>query len=89
MKKIKKYYGYVFYEFKDDYVHLFNLYVYKKYRGNGLSRKLLEQAISEIRETGWEKEISIVAICRENCMTQEQLVDFYTRMGLDVYCYYG
>ena len=39
--KIRRYYGYVEYDFVDDYVHIFNLYVYKIFRGRGNSKKLL------------------------------------------------
>jgi len=48
----KSLYGFCKYIFENDYVHIYDLYVRPEYRNLGTGRKLLLQAIKEIRETG-------------------------------------
>ena len=86
--KVANNFGSVEYSFEEDYVHIYNLYVKPEYRNQGNAKVLLEQAIAEIRNTGWEDEIQIV--CNpEKEIDKEKLKRFYKRMGLSVYDYYG
>ena len=88
-KKIKNKYGKCEYEFKDDYVHIFNLFVLPKHRKKGVATKLLKTAIRHIRRTGWIGEIQIVAIPIEKSINIDRLKKFYVKMGLRVFDYYG
>ena len=69
------------YEFKPDYVHIFNLFVKPEFRLLGKSRQLLQIALKEIRETGHKKDILIVT-------DSKKLKIFYESLGLKVYKYY-
>ena len=89
---IRNKYGEVFYSSKDTnsfYVHIFNLYIEPEYRNKGQARKLLNQAIYEIRELGWKDEIEIVCDPIEKGIDKERLKQFYKSLGLKVYEYYG
>ena len=70
------------YEFKPDYVHIFNLFVKPEFRLLGKARELLQIAIKKIRETGHKKDILIVT-------DSKKLKIFYESLGLKVYNYYG
>ena len=48
------------YEFKSDYVHIFNLFVEPYFRLQGKARELLQIAIKKIKQTGHKKDILIV-----------------------------
>lgn len=88
-KTIKCYYGYCSYSFEEDYVHIHGLYIFPKYRKQGKAKKLLQKAIDEIKNIGYQDNILIVAIPEENCISLENLKLFYMNMGLEVYEYYG
>ena len=75
--------------FEKDYVHIYNLYVPPKLRGQGHAKKSLQQAINEIRKTGYLGKISIVANPKNNFINIRRLTLFYKNMGLEVYDYYG
>lgn len=49
---IKNKFGYCYYEFVDDYVHIYGLYILPKYRQQGKATELLKQVIKEIRKQG-------------------------------------
>jgi ribosomal protein S18 acetylase RimI-like enzyme len=82
-------YGFCKYKFEDDYVHIYDLYVKPEYRNLGNAKKLLQQAIKEIRETGWDNEIQIVCNPTEDEIDKERLSKFYNELGLTVFEYYG
>lgn len=85
---IKNNFGYCSYSFEDDYVHVYNLFVYHKFRNQGKAREILQNAIDEIRKTSCMK-IQIVADPKESCVNLEQLILFYKEMGFEVFTYYG
>lgn len=63
---------------EDDYCHIYNLYVEPEHRGKGNARKLLLNAIKEIRDSGWTDEILIVT-------DNPKLKRFYESLNLTVY----
>lgn len=80
------------YSFEEDgigeYVHIYNLYVYPRFRRQGKAKELLIKAIKEIKESEEVKEILIVADPREDSISREALAAFYRRLGLKVFeCY--
>ena len=78
---IENIYGYCYYEFKDDYVHIYNLFIKPSFRRQGKAKDLLKIVISKIRNTGWKDEILIVT-------DNKKLRSFYERLGLKTYsCY--
>ncbi len=87
--KIKSKYGYCYYDFGEDYVHIYDLFVYPEYRNKGNARKLLQKAIKYIRKTGWKKEIQIVADPKDLNIDKNRLKTFYKSMGLAVFDFYG
>jgi len=87
--EIKNKWGECEYEFKDNYVHIFNLFVLPDHRKKGIAKKLLKTAIKNIRDTGWTGEIQIVAIPTETNINKENLKKFYLKLGLRVFDYYG
>lgn len=87
--KLQNEFGYCSYEFEEDYVNIFSLYIYPEYRRQGHATQLLKTAIKEIREQGWDDEIQIVALPSEDSISKEQLSDFYESLGLKVFDYYG
>jgi len=76
-------YGYCFYSI-DDAAMIYNLYVEPVYRQKGHAKNLIQMAIREIREAGYNKEIQIEARPREDSINVENLVAFYKRMGLKI-----
>ena len=87
--KIKNEYGECDYSFESDYVHIYNLFVYPEHRRKGNARKILKRSIAEIRETGYEGEIQIVADPKDETINVKRLIRFYESMGLKVFEYYG
>lgn len=91
--KIKNEFGYCYYEFVQDcistdcidYVHIYSLYVYPKFRRQGKARELLLKAISEIRSAEFTGKIRIVAQPTEDSIDVKELKDFYYSLGLEVY----
>jgi ribosomal protein S18 acetylase RimI-like enzyme len=86
---IENEYGYCEIGFEIDYVHIYSLFVYPKYRRCGKAKELLQKAICEIRNEGWLDEIQIVAQPSENSIPLKKIKSFYKNMGLSVYDYYG
>lgn len=86
---IKNEFGYCFYEFEKDYVHIHSLYIYPQFRRLGKAREILGITIDKIRENGYNGEIKIVAIPREDNISLSDLRKFYQSMGLRVFEYYG
>ena len=84
--KISSKYGYCKYSFESDYVHIYNLFVYPKFRRLGKARELLQKAICSIRKKGFKDNIKIVAA---GSISKEILTCFYESIGLEVYSYYG
>jgi len=80
-------FGHCDWSFEGDYVHIYNLFVQPKFRRAGVASEILQQAINEIRATGYVGKISIVADSKSSFV--ERLAYFYERMGLEVYGYYG
>ena len=79
---VKTHYGHCDWSFEKDYVHIYNLFVSPKFRRQGYAKEILQQAINEIRETGYAGKISIVA-------NKKRLISFYEKLGLETYTYYG
>lgn len=85
---IKSKFGFCEYNFEEDYVHIYNLFVYPEYRRKGKAKELLQNAILNIRKTGWLEEIQIVVDPKNKEVDREKLFDFYKSLGLTVYgCY--
>lgn len=63
---------------------IYNLYVYPKFRRQGMATKLLSSVIDIIRKTGYAGDILIEANPRENSISWEDLKNFYEKMGLKV-----
>lgn len=77
------------YSFEYDYVHIYNLFIHKRYRNKGKARLILYEAIEKIRKLDYFDEISIVANPKEVSINKTRLKAFYSSMGLKVYDYYG
>lgn len=78
-------YGYCQYICEDDDPPaIYNLYVWKNFRGKHHARELLQLAIDHIRNFDKDSEIVIEAIPTENSIDVEILKKFYTSMGLRV-----
>lgn len=86
---IKNEFGYCYYSFEEDYVHIYNLYIYSNYRRQGKAREILKLAIEKIRKFGYNGDILIVAKPTEDSISFEDLKRFYESMGLKVFEYYG
>lgn len=78
-------YGYCYYVIENDSAIIFNLFIEPEYRRKGHARKLINAVIREIRETGYNNEITIEAIPQENSIDNNNLVLFYHSMGLKLY----
>ena len=78
---VDKLFGRCDWSIEKDYVHIYNLYVVPCFRRQGKAKILLQTAIDQIRLAGYVGAISIVGTSK--------LRSFYTRMGLEVYDYYG
>lgn len=87
--KIENEFGYCEYGFEHDslgeYVHIFNLFVCKEFRKNGHAKRLINEAIDKIRETGYLGKIQIVANPSDNSISKEKLIAFYKSLGLEVF----
>lgn len=81
-KKGNKVYG-------ENYVHIYNLFVYPEFRKQGKAKKILQAAIDAIRKTGYRGTIKIVVDPKEDCISLKKLTSFYKNMGLEVFTYYG
>jgi GNAT superfamily N-acetyltransferase len=68
----------------DEYVKIDNLFVTKKYRGQGYGRKLIEQAISMIEKQHPGEEIKIVPQPKDDDIDFTRLSEFYESLGLTV-----
>jgi len=77
-------YGFCYYAIESDSAIIFNLYVESEHRRKGHARKLLQQVIREIRETGYYKDIQIEIAPRENSIPTDVLASFYQTAGLKV-----
>ena len=77
-------YGYCFYSIENNTAVIYNLYVDPNYRQKGHAKKLIRMVISEIRNSGYYKEIEIEALPREDSINVESLVTFYEKLGLRV-----
>lgn len=86
--KVQTKFGRCSYDFVDDYVHIYDLYIIPDYRRQGNARKLLLYIINEIRKTGWDKEIQIVADPTEDNINKNDLINFYKSLDLTVYEFY-
>jgi GNAT superfamily N-acetyltransferase len=87
--KVETEFGYCYYSFEEDYVHIYSLYIYKNYRRHGKARGILKLAIEKIRKYGYNGDIQIVAKPTEDSISFEDLKRFYQNMGLKVFEYYG
>lgn len=61
------------------YILIDKVYVYPEYRKQGFARKLLAEALAEVKDCG--KEIKLVALPLEESIGQDDLVAFYESMG--------
>ena len=80
-------YGYCFYTLNDTETtepFIYNLFVHEEYRRMGHGKKLLKHIINEIRCTGYEGNIKIEAIPRDNSISLDKLIDLYESLGLEV-----
>ena len=80
--------GSVKYEYKDDYMHIYDLYVHPQFRNQGVAKGLLESAIKNIREY-WHDEIQIVCNPTEEGIDKDRLRKLYESYGLKIFEYYG
>ena len=85
---IKNKFGYCKFAFEKDFVHIYDLYIYPKYRYKGRGRKILKATINEIRKT-YHGTIQIVANPKEKSVSKDKLIKFYESMNLKVFDYYG
>lgn len=75
--KIESESGYCEWAFEDDYVHIYNLFVYPKSRRRGKARLILQNAIDAIRATGYNGEIKIVVDPQDDFINVIRLRSFY------------
>jgi len=85
---VQKDIGHVYFEIKNDYAHLYDLYIQPDKRNQGHARELLLHAIRLIKEEGWNDEIQIVCAPTEEGIDKERLSNFYESLGLIVYSQY-
>lgn len=79
---IQNRFGYCFYYIKDDYAAIYNLFIWPKYRLKGHARKILQQVIREIKESGYDGSIGIETIPGDTSIDKERLRLFYEGLGL-------
>jgi GNAT superfamily N-acetyltransferase len=72
------------YEHEEEYVKIDNIFVTKKYRGQGYGRKLMELAISMIEKQHPGEEIKIVPQPKDDDIDFTRLSEFYESLGLRV-----
>lgn len=83
-------FGYCYYSLPfDKYTNalIYNLYVYPKFRKKGKATRLIQLVINEIRYAGYTGSINIEAKPRENSIKNNDLINFYTKMGLNILNY--
>ena len=89
--RIETDFGYCKYGFFDNVFNnklvcfIYDLYIYKQYRGFGISRRILESAICEIKSLGYIDDIYIESDPRENSISKIKLTRFYKSLGLKIY----
>jgi GNAT superfamily N-acetyltransferase len=81
---IQNRYGYCFYEIQESIALIYNLYVHPEHRNQGKAGILLLHVINEIRHLGYNGELGIEAIPKENTISVEKLCSFYKKMGLKI-----
>ena len=86
---VKTQFGACDWSFEKDYVHVYNLFVHRRYRRKGHAKHILKLAIDRIREAGHFGDICIVADPKDESVDRAELAAFYKAMGLVVYDYYG
>ena len=67
-----------------EYVRIDNLYVHPSMRGQGIARKLMDEAIIEIKAKYPGLRIKIVAEPGEDCVEQDRLIEFYASYPVEV-----
>ena len=85
---IKNKFGHCEYAFEEDYVHIFNLFIYPEYRQQGKAREILQMTINEIRKR-YNGVIQIVVNSKDESIDKRKLAAFYKNIGLEVFDYYG
>lgn len=85
---IKNKFGYCKYGFEDNYVHIYDLFIYPEFRQQGQARKILKEVIDAIRKL-YNGTIQIVANPKEIFVDKCKLKQFYKSMGFEVFDYYG
>ena len=85
-KSIVKEYGYVCYsETRDNKMIVFNLYIYKQYRGQGFAKELLRECIKLIREKiKYDGEILIEVKPTDASIDAIKLRKCYEKLGLTI-----
>jgi GNAT superfamily N-acetyltransferase len=79
---IKNDFGSCKWSFEGDYLHIHSLFVNKKYRRMGHARFLLLRTIEDIKDSGWNLDIYIVADPTDNSVDKVKLSNFYNNLGL-------
>lgn len=77
-------FGYCYYEVTPNSAFVYGLFVHPEDRRQGKTRRLLTLVIEEIRATGYNGEIGIEAIPKEDGIDLCRLGRFYTSMGLKI-----
>ncbi len=67
----------------DDYWLISNVFVEKEYRGKGIARKLMIEAIEEMKAERPELKIKLVAIPQDDDTDIELLGAFYESLGFE------
>lgn len=77
--------GYCYYSLAPDAnPYIFGLYIEPEYRRQGYAKKLLNAVINIIKTFKPESPIDIKAVPKENSISEQRLIQFYTDLGLNV-----
>lgn len=67
----------------EDYWLISNVFVEKQCRGKGVARKLMLEAIDEMRKERPELKIKLVCMAQDDETDQEKLASFYESLGFE------
>lgn len=73
--------------YKKNCAMIYNLFIKKDYRRKGNAKIFVQNAIDKIRETGYTRDIKIIAEPEAESISKKDLIKFYEKMGLKVVNY--
>lgn len=85
-KRLENIYGHCDYCicFDEDCSMIYNLYIEENFRKKGHAKEFINEAIENIRKSGYKGYIKVVAEPEEGSISKEDLIKFYKKMGLTI-----